>query len=41
MIGDQISSLPGKKRRQMPGVCPGKGGGGGGGDAEASIWLVH
>ena len=34
MSGDQISSLPGKKRIQMPGVCPG-------GDVEASIWLVH
>ena len=22
MSGDQIPSLPGKKRRQMPGVCP-------------------
>ena len=36
MSGDQIPSLPGKKRRQIPGVCPG-----GGGDVEASIWLVH
>ena len=26
MSGDQIPSLPGKKRRQMPGVCPGVGG---------------
>ena len=24
MSGDQIPSLPGKKRRQMPGVCPGE-----------------
>ena len=23
MSGDQIPSLPGKKKRQMPGVCPG------------------
>ena len=29
MNGDQILSLPGKKRHQMPGVCPGGGGGGG------------
>ena len=34
MSGNQIPSLPGKKRRQMPGVCRG-------GDVEASIWLVH
>ena len=27
MSGDQIPSLPGKKRRQMPMVCPGGGGG--------------
>ena len=33
----QIPSLPGKKKRQMPGVCPG----GGGVDVEPSIWLVH
>ena len=25
MVGDQIPSLPGKKRRQMPGVCRGGG----------------
>ena len=31
---DQIPSLPGKKRRQMPGVCPGS-------DVEASIWLEN
>ena len=37
MCGDQIPSLPGKKRRQMPGVYLG----GGGGYVEASIWLVH
>ena len=37
MSGDQIPSLRGKKRRQMPGVCPEWGGG----DVEASIWLVH
>ena len=30
MSGDQIPLLPGKERRQMPGVCPG-------GDVEASI----
>ena len=38
MSGDQIPALPGRKRRQMLGVCPG---GGGGEDVEASIWLVH
>ena len=35
MSGDQIPSLLGRKRSQMPGVCPG------GGNVEASIWLVH
>ena len=25
MSGDQMLSLPGRKRRQMPGVCPGEG----------------
>ena len=34
MCGDQFPSLPGKKRRQIPGVYPG-------GDVEVSIWLVH
>ena len=29
MSGDQMPSLPGRKRPQMPGVCPGLGGGGG------------
>ena len=38
MSGDQIPSLPGRKRRPMPGVCPVLGGGG---DVETSIWLVH
>ena len=28
MSGDQIPSHPGKKRHQMPGVCPGVGEGG-------------
>ena len=35
MSGDQIPSLPGKKRNQMAGVCLG------GGEVEASIWLAH
>ena len=35
MSCDQIPSLPGKTRRQMPWVCPGRG------DVEASISLVH
>ena len=35
MRSDQIPALPGRKRRQMPGICPG------GGDVEASIWLVR
>ena len=39
MSDDQIPTLPGKKRHQMPGVCPD--GGGGGGDVEASIWMVY
>ena len=30
MSGDQIPSLPGRKKRQMRGVCLGRGGGGGG-----------
>ena len=34
MSGDQMLSLPGRKRREMLGVCPGE-------DIEASIWLVH
>ena len=34
MSGDEMPSHPEKKRRQMPGVCPGTG------DVEASIWLV-
>ena len=34
MSGDQIPSLQGKKRRQMPRVGPE-------GDVKASIWLVH
>ena len=36
MSSDQITALLGRKRRQMPGVCPG-----GGGDVEALIWLIH
>ena len=33
-LSSSNSLLPGRKRRQMPGVCPG-------GDVEASIWLIH
>ena len=33
--GDQMPSLPGRKRRKMPRVSPGRGG-----DVEVSTWLV-
>ena len=36
MSSDQIPALRGRKRHQMPGVCPGQGG-----NVEASIWLIH
>ena len=34
MSGDQMPSLPGRKKHQIPSVCTGV-------DAEASIQLVH